>query len=627
MCSGEICFSRRDADSIRSSTITVLDQHNILLDTMREQQLCGSLTENAPSDRQIGRDDELNSDWVEVGTIASHTPNNDVQQEPKDFEEILDAVSVVSEDLSEALSFYTPHDSLLDCTLETSERVHPEEYVIERQLNQLIIFSTTTVKQTNLRYLDKYFCIYAEDARHWKRIVLAVSRTAQQDLIEFSSTNPNNWMDISGSVRTKVQAILQNSETPLFESVTKIQLSNDPHPAIQADAVFNVDEISISEDVAEAAAQDTSQHVQQLRFQNISSYPEKRVAFLERLGPSLNIVNAGSVQCLERNIPFVANSSPEQSSINGFLEDMNLLRMAQGIPGVANFMGVVLSDDFRRLSGYLIRDHGGGRLFRVLQIAKREGMTISWEQKERWIRQLIEVVADIHKRGVILGDISNITVWMDSNDDIIVSSLVSRPNLQGWPGVLPPELREPTTNCSRQYHMTTQTDLFLLGRAIWMLAEESYSRITDFCSQAGCLSRPRFKCTADHANPIKLPLCKEVPAHIEQIITHCRQTDPYQRLPAAELLKLFPMQKCILHSNPINTTLRSRHCFGVDCHECGELTTDEFYKCHVCRGGNFDLCPRCFKTGIRCFNNDHELYLVTRRNGKGVSQTLVDTKS
>ena len=160
-------------------------------------------------------------------------------------------------------------------------------------------------------------------------------------------------------------------------------------------------------------------------------------------------------------------------------------------------------------------------------------------------------------------------------------------------------------------------------------------------------------CLEPHAHPTQLP---SPGAHVSQyfrdIIAACRQEQPGSRLPAVELLKMFPSSaeeaetplddvcvdcsadpRCISDNGDATSRNASLHSLSrrksqhgkerelltrpeealqkygkiIICDSCDELTTHHFFKCNTCCSSNYDLCPQCFRKGTHCFQRDHLL--------------------
>ena len=204
---------------------------------------------------------------------------------------------------------------------------------------------------------------------------------------------------------------------------------------------------------------------------------------------------------------------------------MKLLQMTQACAGVAKLVGIVLSDARTQLCSYLLQLPEQGSVRQSLHTARLDGTLIPWKRRERWIRHNITAVVEIHKRGIFLGHVELSTIWADSNDDnVFISFKPVAIHMTNKHGYVPPELRNSTVlgTILTGQSPTFQSDVFQLGLCIWMLTEHVDRVVVGvFCSRSGCEKFPRYRCTADHVNPIKLPLRgSEAPGFINVIVGH-----------------------------------------------------------------------------------------------------------
>lgn len=200
-------------------------------------------------------------------------------------------------------------------------------------------------------------------------------------------------------------------------------------------------------------------------------------------------------------------------------------------------------------------------------------------------------------------------VWLDVDDNAAFNEFKPiSTGLMTRPGSVPPELRVPGGwTCVQGQRLTIASDIFQLGCLIWCIAEHTPCTFGAFCRKYGCVCWPRYRCRADHCNPIELPACQgqDVPAHINKVIEHCRHRDPSSRLAASNLLELLPHTNN--HHNPWTgqpTTNPARD--EMICDECS-LNYGVVHHCSICNGDNFDLCVRCVSEGVTCWSATHRL--------------------
>ena len=466
------------------------------------------------------------------------------QGEAADIDDFLDCASQFSEGISEAVRFYTPCASLLDCPIATSTACYPEEYVIEELLyERLACFSMIELSRTSAARVDKYFLLFAQDGRHWRRVTISattITLPRQWDVC-FSFTEVRHYV-FPCLVQSQLETMLQ--ETQLYDSVTNISI--ELQLSKTGDVTFDQERSTIIEDVeaAAAAATETSKYMKEIEQRGIHQYEESRVVVLSRIRTALYLVLVENQPCIQRNSPFSGATTSDRKLVDEFITDMKLLQLAQGCPGVAEFVGVVVNDNHTQLCSYLVRYPEAGLLGELLEASTPNDLPISWERRERWIRQIITAVAEIHGRGVVVGCLDKESMWVNLDDQIEIVLFKSTGSYRSNAyGQLPPEIRRftaPGALATGQIP-TVQSDLFQLGFLVWMLAENDFNRVCIFCRKSGCQNFPHYRCMADHANPVDLPICgPEVPAYVNEIIGHCRQVQPSRRKSARALLALLP---------------------------------------------------------------------------------------
>jgi hypothetical protein len=200
-------------------------------------------------------------------------------------------------------------------------------------------------------------------------------------------------------VQSQLETMLE--KTQLYESVTNISI--ELQLSKTGDVTFDQERSTIIEDVEAAAATETSRHIEEIEQRGIPHYVESQVVVLSRIRTALYLVLVENQPCIQRNSPFSGGTTSDRKLVDEFIVDMKLLQMVQGCPGVAEFVGVVVNDNRTQLCSYLVRYPEAGLFGELLEAPTSSGLSISWERRERWIRQIITAVAEIHKRGVIIG--------------------------------------------------------------------------------------------------------------------------------------------------------------------------------------------------------------------------------
>lgn len=580
---------------------------------------------------QICQNEESSMAIEQTSSHQNNTIHLD-QEQSENIDDVLDAASKLSEDVSEALQFFTPRDSLSisNCSVETSSTFYPEQYVVEGpSFERILVFSMVNFSRTTTARVDIYCLLFAKDARHWSRVT--VIATVPQALTEVDSSHITNAnLILPGQIQPQLEAVMDRADA--LYSTTRIQIL--VKPSSEGGFVFDESSCEIFDDTAEESTLEIlhSGYLEEVRCRGLPEYLESEIIVLTKVRSFEHLVLVESQQCIEKKLPFTGSSRGEE--IDEFFADMKLLLLAQGCPRVLRFKGVVLNDDRTRICSYLIEHHRHLRLTQIMDLARVEKQLIPWDRREKWIRQIITTIAEIHKRGSFVGGLLSKLILLDLSDNIIVHSFKSKGgHLRNERGLLAPEFRQrcsPGTTASGQA-LTIQADIFSLGRIIYDMARPNSVVWHDFCSNSGCKTFPRYRCAAEHTNPVHLPPCTDadIPEYIDTIISSCRQEIPIQRKSASTLLRMLlphsgqppdsrhrPLCPPFEYSSSLIDRIQRPSTY---CSECMEPQTDRYYHCNACDQGDFDLCLDCVAKGVHCFDNAHILTPRVIRDGKRIN--------
>ena len=307
--------------------------------------------------------------------------------------------------------------------------------------------------------------------------------------------------------------------------------------------------------------------------------------------------------------------------MSDFFNDIKLLHYLSDCSGVVKFAGVVLDNTRKHLKSYLCEWPTLGSISRIFKLAEVRGERIPWKIREVWAKRIIAAVSEVHAKGIVIGSFRLFSVGIRADGSAVLSAPKdSGRRTSNVKGYLAPELRSKPYNTPPRKSMSFWTDIFQLGLVLWALAEHrAYVGHWCYCPRNACTSVPRYSCTAEHVNPIDLPLCSstEVPKYMDVVISHCRRKDPGARMPARALLQYFqekrpPPQMADLATRYLET---DGDYLDVNCDECGTLTTDLHYHCNICNLDDFDLCSNCILQGIHCYAREHLLIKRIWKNG------------
>ncbi|KAI8634159.1 hypothetical protein F5Y19DRAFT_487644 [Xylariaceae sp. FL1651] len=266
-----------------------------------------------------------------------------------------------------------------------------------------------------------------------------------------------------------------------------------------------------------------------------------------------------------------------KAHIDELLYILQVSHCLQGVPGISPFLGLVF-DEKNVISGFMTELPAKGNLSREIS---KNGVPAAWTRRERWCRQIVQAVAEVHSRGFVIGSLTELpagTVAIDGNDDAVLfhrfqTTILNQTTNEGN---LPPECRR-DASLGSQIKALPQTDIFQLGLLLWRIAIE--------------------------------------------IITACRAENPDERLPAWKLVEMFPPQAAKVTQRaamPTEDVGTFKHLLTPEdcedsykmmcwCDVCGINTYDHYFECATCNSGDFDLCPRCIAEGVHCYGPEHYL--------------------
>jgi hypothetical protein len=298
--------------SIRS----IQDQHSHALTLvdgriLRCQSLLHSLTESELSPAHEQNIFRLRST---ISDPALDYETQESQGEATDVDDFLDCASQFSEGISEAVRFYTPCASLLDCPIATSTACYPEEYVTEGPLyERLACFSMIELSRTSTARVDKYFLLFAQGGRHWRRVTVSATTTtlSRQWDVCFSFTEVYHHV-FPCLVQSQLETMLE--KTQLYDSVTNISI--ELQLSKTGDVTFDQERSTIIEDVEAAAATEISKNMEEIEQRGIRQYVESQVVVLSRIRTALYLVLVENQPCIQRNSPFSGTTTSDRKLVD-----------------------------------------------------------------------------------------------------------------------------------------------------------------------------------------------------------------------------------------------------------------------------------------------------------------------
>lgn len=211
---------------------------------------------------------------------------------------------------------------------------------------------------------------------------------------------------------------------------------------------------------------------------------------------------------------------PGPDTIEEFLYEINALNTLSYSENVINFYGLVVDEYDECVKGLLISYADGGALVDIIyDNCKDKSLGLQWSLKERWARQIVHGLADVHESGFVQGDFTLSNIVIDEKDDAKIIDINRRGCPVGWE---PPEAT-PLIEAGHRISMYigVKSDLYQLGMVLWALAVEE-----DEPEREG--------------RPLTFGPKARVPDWYQQVTEICLDPDPRKRLQASMLLHLFP---------------------------------------------------------------------------------------
>ena len=503
-----------------------------------------------------------------------------------------------------------------DSCFEKSSSFCPERYTTDGLFSDPI-FVFGMIQSEKYYQTQNYFLLYAETPRQWRRITELATFDGIQEQSGILGVRALDNFEVNYKILPRVLWNQLNVLLPrleLFNSVTNLTLSFKENESGQIVGGSTVTEIS--EDFLEVKMSNEDRILNDIEDLGCAQFLESEIIVQSRMSSSCFMVRVESRTCVERKVPFVSSGTQGENGFHTYFNDLKLLNSMRGCTGVAEFVGVVLDDTRLHLRSYLYEYPVLGNILTILICAQSKFEAVFWYIRESWARQIIKAISEIHSKGSLVGGLlwlNDIGIRADGTA-VLTGLRTSQRYFQNNSGFMAPELRDVSqTNTNTLGKMVTfRTEIFQLGLILWKLAEHKPNTAGYFCSKSGCTNRPRFMCTADHANPIELPTCNAgIPSYFSDIINQCRLPDPKMRPTACELAKILPRSEDDKPAPAGLKDLLKKYArpptFQLHCSECGTREMSVHYHCNICSQADFDLCQPCFTQGIHCFDPRHRL--------------------
>lgn len=219
-----------------------------------------------------------------------------------------------------------------------------------------------------------------------------------------------------------------------------------------------------------------------------------------------------------RGQTLIKKEIPGPDTVDEFLYEINALSRLSNSRNVIAFHGVIVDDSGLYVKGLLISYAEQGALIDVLF---DHDHSLPWFRRERWARQIVEGLSEIHESGFVQGDFTLSNIVIDDEDNAKIIDINRRGCPVGWE---PPEATPLIESNQRiSMYIGVKSDLYQLGMVLWALAEQE--------------DEPEA-----HGRPLRLHEALDVPEWYRTVVSICLADDPRHRMQAIDLLRMFPQR-------------------------------------------------------------------------------------
>jgi serine/threonine protein kinase len=342
---------------------------------------------------------------------------------------------------------------------------------------------------------EKFFITYAETPSSWRRITVSVDyRNAPTDSLERDLQALPYQRDKSFRIYEAIRPSLPDIQW--YDTVTNLRLETSADDRLH---------VHVTEDENEIISYPSVRLLDHIDIPRIS---EKDVEFQSHMSGFVYKVRVQNKVLIKKEIP-----GPD--SVEEFLYEINALYSLIGAPNVVQFEGLVVDDEEGLVKGVLIAYAEQGPLVDIIYDYRGH---LDWERRQKWARQIVNGLSQIHESGFVQGDFTLSNIVIDENDAAVIIDINRRGCPVGWE---PPEIARMIQSGQRiSMYIGVKSDLFQLGMVLWGLAAEE-----------------------DEPERQDRPLSLEsvpVPQYFKDVVATCLEDEPRKREAAKTLLAQFP---------------------------------------------------------------------------------------
>ena len=347
---------------------------------------------------------------------------------------------------------------------------------------------------------EKFFLTYAETPDRWRRVTVSCDyRNAPKDSLEQDLQNLQYQKDKSARIYESIRMSLPDIQ--FYDTVTNLKLET------KDDRLH----VHVTEDVNEIIPYPPIHLVDHLK--DVRRYREKELHFDEHMSGFVYRVNVGKHTWIKKEIP-----GPD--SVDEFLYEVNALSELIGSENVIQLKGLVIDNDGKLIKGLLLGYAEQGALVDIIYDSKENHIPrVPWARRERWAKQIINGLSNLHEAGFVQGDFTLSNIVIDDKDEAQIIDINRRGCPVGWES---PEMVPLVESGQRlSMYIGVKSDLYQLGMVLWALAMEK-----DEPERA--------------ARPLSLQDAgNEIPQYYKHLTGICLNEKPKRRFAAKDLLAMF----------------------------------------------------------------------------------------
>ncbi|OCL14209.1 kinase-like protein [Glonium stellatum] len=388
-----------------------------------------------------------------------------------------------------------------------------DEHLLQQELEAKWILNLS-MHFRDMSDREKFFITYAEEPNKWRRVTVSCDyRDVPPESLEADLKSLHYQRDKSARIYESIRDSLPDIQ--FYDTVTNLKLQTDGGRL----------HVHVTEDVNEIIPYPSMPAVQHL---SCPKFRESTLRFESHISGFVYKITVGGKMYIKKEIP-----GPD--AVEEFLYEINALCSLRSSKSVIKFEGVIVDDKDELIKGLLISYADQGALVDLIYDWKNSDK-LPWERRERWAKQIVQGLSEIHEAGFVQGDFTLSNIVIDDKDDAKIIDINRRGCPVGWE---PPELAKLIENGQRiSIYIGVKSDLFQLGMVLWALAEQQ--------DEPERQERPLTR-TLGRSN--------HIPQYFQDIIIACLSNDPSARFSAKDLLAKFP--ECI--SDLSRPLLNSRH--------------------------------------------------------------------